>query len=111
MRDREGGEAVPVAEREVLNRYWRSNVKTMAFLLFLWALVSFGCGILFADQLNRWTLLDTGYPLGFWFAQQGSILGFVILLLSYALVMNRTDARHHRELEAVRRGGREDATL
>ena len=111
MGEREGGKTVPVAEREVLNRYWRSNVGTMAVLLLLWAVISFGCGILFADYLNRWNLLDSGYPLGFWFAQQGSILGFVIIILSYALVMNRTDARHHRELESVRRRGKEDASL
>ena len=102
--DGKDGEAMRLAERRVLDRYWRSNVKTMVVLLLLWALVSFGCGILFADHLNQWTLLDTGYSLGFWFAQQGSILGFVIIIFSYALMMNRTDARHHRELESVRHG-------
>ena len=73
----------------------------MSVLLAVWAGVGLGCGILFADALNR--VMLGGFPLGFWFAQQGSIVVFVVLILVYALAMTRLDARHHRELEALRR--------
>ena len=76
----------------------------MAILLFVWALSSFGCAILFADWLNRFNLPFTGFPLGFWFAQQGSIVIFVICILIYCLAMNRLDAKHHAEREAIERG-------
>ena len=63
----------------------------------LWAAAGLGCGILFADKLNEYTLPGTGYPLGFWFAQQGSIIVFVILVLVYALAMNRLDRLHMKQ--------------
>ena len=69
--------------QESLDRYWRSNLRIMAALLALWAFVSLGCGILFADWLNRFHLPFTGFPLGFWFAQQGSIVVFVLCILVY----------------------------
>jgi putative solute:sodium symporter small subunit len=84
-----------------IDRYWRSNVRLMAALLVIWAVVGLGCGVLFADTLNAFRL--GGFPLGFWFAQQGSIIVFVLLILAYGLMMNRLDARHHRELERIRR--------
>ena len=86
---------------KALERYWRDNLKIMAGLLFLWAVVSFGCGILFADWLNQFRLPFTGFPLGFWFAQQGSIATFVICILIYCLAMNWLDRRHHRELQKI----------
>jgi putative solute:sodium symporter small subunit len=89
--------------KEALDRYWRLNLRIMAALLFLWALVSFGCGILIADWLNQFKLPFTGFPLGFWFAQQGSIVVFVICILIYCLAMNRLDAKHHRERVAIER--------
>ena len=79
-----------------LRRYWRRNVTWMIGLLAIWATVSLGCGVLFADQLNARRI--GGFPLGFWFAQQGSILVFVVLILVYAIVMNRLDRRHHDEM-------------
>ena len=85
----------------VLERYWRANLRVMAGLLLVWAGVSFGCGILFADRLNEFRLPFTGFPLGFWFAQQGSIAVFVVCILVYCLAMNRLDRRHHEELAAV----------
>ena len=88
-------------ETAILQSYWRGNLRLMAFLLFIWAAVGLGCGVLFADVLNQYALPGTGYPLGFWFAQQGSILIFVLLILIYALSMNRLDRRHHREREAL----------
>ncbi len=87
-----------------LERYWRSNLRIMSVLLLLWAFVSFGCGILFAEWLNQFNLPGTGFPLGFWFAQQGSIATFVICILIYCIAMNRLDARHHEELETISAG-------
>jgi len=90
--------------QESLDRYWRWNLRVMAALLCVWASVSFGCGILFADWLNQFYLPLTGFPLGFWFAQQGSIVVFVICILIYCLAMNRLDDRHHEERVAIDRG-------
>jgi putative solute:sodium symporter small subunit len=70
----------------------------MLGLLLVWALVGPGLSILFVETLNRVRL--GGFPLGFWFAQQGSILVFVVLIAVYAVVMNRLDDRHRRDLEA-----------
>ena len=83
-----------------IDRYWRKNVSIMISLLVIWAMVGLGCGVLFADFLNNFHL--GGFPLGFWFAQQGSILVFVVIILVYAVLLNRLDARHHRELEQIR---------
>jgi putative solute:sodium symporter small subunit len=80
-------------------RYWRSNLRIMAVLLAVWAFCGLGCGILWADWLNQFHL--GGFPLGFWFAQQGSIVVFVVLILVYALMMGRLDRRHHAELLAI----------
>ena len=87
-----------------LQGYWRRNVRIMVILLFVWAAVGLGAGVLFADRLNAYTLPGTGFPLGFWFAQQGSIIAFVLLILVYCLLMNRIDAEHHKEMEQSRDG-------
>ena len=73
--------------------YWRHNLRLLAVLLLLWALVSFGAGILWAERLNRWTLPGTGFPLGFWFAQQGAIYTFVLIIVVYVVLANRLDRR------------------
>jgi putative solute:sodium symporter small subunit len=101
-----GPSAEPLDEQisDATRRYWRRNVSVMAVLLAVWAVAGLGCGVLFADELNRLHL--GGFPLGFWFAQQGSILVFVALIFLYALILNRLDAEHHRELEAIRRASR-----
>lgn len=80
-----------------LKKFWSGNVRLMLILLAFWALAGLGCGILFADTLNGIKL--GGFPLGFWFAQQGSIIVFVLLILVFCLVMNRRDIKHHQELE------------
>jgi putative solute:sodium symporter small subunit len=64
----------------------------MGILLAVWAFVSFGLGIVFVEPLNRFRI--GGFPLGFWFAQQGSIYVFVVLILVYAVWMDRVDRRH-----------------
>ena len=69
--------------------YWRRNVKLMVILLSIWALVSFGASILFVQPLNNIVIND--FPLGFWFAQQGSIITFVILIGVYVWRMDRMD--------------------
>jgi len=69
--------------------YWRRNLRLMAVLLTIWALVSFGAGILFVDVLNKVSFL--GAPLGFWFAQQGSIVVFVLLIAFYVWRMDKLD--------------------
>ena len=74
-------------------RYWRANLVTLACLLTVWFAVSFGCGVLFCDALNRYRLPGSGYKLGFWFAQQGSIYVFVALIFVYVWRMNRLDKR------------------
>lgn len=83
-----------------IDTYWRANVAIMAVLLLIWAVVGLGCGVLFADKLNA--IRIGGFPLGFWFAQQGSIVVFVVLILVYAVLLNRLDARHHAELVRLR---------
>lgn len=83
-----------------LDRYWKANVWIMRTLLLIWAIVGLGCGILFADKLNMFSI--AGFPLGFWFAQQGSILIFVLLILIYCILMNRLDAKHHEEIQELR---------
>ena len=93
--------ADPEAVAAALKRYWRSNVTIMAVLLTVWAIVGLGCGILFADKLNAYNLPGTGYPLGFWFAQQGSIMVFVLIILIYCILLNRLDNKHHDELEKI----------
>ena len=80
-----------------IDRYWRRNVRIMIVLLVIWAVVGLGGGVLFADKLNSFHI--GGFPLGFWIAQQGSIIVFVVLILIYAILLNRLDASHHRELE------------
>lgn len=71
------------------NEYWRTNLRIILWCLVVWALVSLGAGVLFAPFLNNFHL--GGYPLGFWFAQQGSIYVFIALIFFYAWRMNKVD--------------------
>ena len=71
--------------------YWKKNLQYLLILLSIWFLVSYGAGILFAEYLNNFSL--AGYPLGFWFAQQGAIFTFVILIFVYVWLMNRLDRK------------------
>tara|TARA_B100000927_G_scaffold214707_1_gene175083 strand:+ start:13 stop:267 length:255 start_codon:yes stop_codon:yes gene_type:complete len=69
--------------------YWRKNLKYLIILLSIWFTVSFGFGVILVDQLNTFQFF--GFKLGFWFAQQGSIYVFVILIFVYIFLMNRLD--------------------
>jgi putative solute:sodium symporter small subunit len=69
--------------------YWRRNLKLMVTLLIIWFVVSYGFGILLVNVLNQ--IKIGGFPLGFWFAQQGSIYVFVVLILVYCLQMKKLD--------------------
>ena len=71
------------------NNYWKKNIRYITILLSLWFIVSFGCGILFVEQLNA--IQIGGFKLGFWFAQQGSIFGFVAIIFTYIFLMNKLD--------------------
>lgn len=72
--------------------YWRDNLKIVGVLLSIWFVVSYGAGILFVEQLNHFSL--GGYPLGFWFAQQGAIYVFVVLIFVYTWLMGRLDRKY-----------------
>jgi putative solute:sodium symporter small subunit len=72
-----------------IKNYWKTNLKYLGILLSVWFLVSFGFGILLVDFMNQFQI--GGFKLGFWFAQQGSIYVFVILIFVYVFLMNRLD--------------------
>lgn len=76
-------------------KYWQANIRLVLGCLLVWFFVSFGCGILFVNQLNAFRL--GGYQLGFWFAQQGSIYIFVALIFFYAWRMNQLDRKFNVE--------------
>ena len=78
--------------QSVLKAYWKENLTLMGFLLVIWFSVSFGAGILFRDFLDRWSIGSA--PLGFWFAQQGAIYVFVILIFVYAFMMHRIERKY-----------------
>ena len=71
--------------------YWKTNLKYLVILLTIWFTVSYGFGILLVDTLNQFAL--GGFKLGFWFAQQGAIYVFVLLIFVYIYLMNRLDEK------------------
>ena len=74
------------------NNYWKTNIRYITILLSLWFLVSFGFGIIWSDALDN--IQIGGFKLGFWFAQQGSIFVFVIIIFIYVFLLNRLDKKH-----------------
>lgn len=81
-------------ERSPRQEYWWRNVRTVLVLLAIWFLVSYGFGILLVEPLNRIRLPGSGFQLGFWFAQQGSIYVFVVLVVVYVRIMNALDREY-----------------
>jgi putative solute:sodium symporter small subunit len=72
--------------------YWKENIRYVLILLAIWFLVSYGAGIIFKDSLND--IKIGGFKLGFWFAQQGSMYVFVILIFVYVRLMNKLDKKY-----------------
>jgi len=81
-----------MSQQQQRDAYWKANLRIMAVCLVIWFIVSFGFGVILAEPLDNFSLF--GYPLGFWFAQQGSIYTFLILIFFYAWRMNRLDREH-----------------
>ena len=71
--------------------YWKANIRLLIILLSIWLLIWFGFGIILSDFLDQFSI--GGFKLGFWFAQQGSIYGFVILIFVYVFAMNRIEKK------------------
>lgn len=82
---------LPDMSSEKHKKYWKTNIRYLFILLSIWFLVSFVFGILLVDQLN--TIKIGGFKLGFWFAQQGSIYVFVVLIFVYIRLMNKLDKK------------------
>jgi putative solute:sodium symporter small subunit len=80
--------------QEKMTAYWKRNVRLVATLLAIWWIVSYGAGIIWEDSLNAITIPGTGFHLGFWFAQQGSIYVFVVMIFVYAWLMNKLDKEY-----------------
>lgn len=81
-----------MSKQEHATAYWKENIKYVIILLVIWFAVSYGAGILFKDTLN--TIKIGGFKLGFWFAQQGSMYVFVILIFVYVRLMNKLDKKY-----------------
>lgn len=75
--------------------YWQENLRLIFICLAIWFAVSFGLGLLLVEPLNAIRL--GGYKLGFWFAQQGSIYSFLVLIFWYGAKMNKLDKKYHAE--------------
>ncbi len=85
-------------EKGKLQEYWQTNLKYLVGLLAIWFVVSYGLGIFLAEPLNAIRFPEWsgggGFQLGFWFAQQGSIYTFVVLIFVYVGLMNRLDKKY-----------------
>lgn len=87
--DQHAGEPATGANEQA---YWSQNLRLLWTLMSIWFVVSFGAGILFRDFLDQFAI--GGYPLGFWFAQQGSIYVFIALILFYSIRMKRIERQY-----------------
>ncbi len=79
-------------KQQKASAYWKENLKYLVILLVIWFAVSYGAGIIFKDVLN--TIKIGGFKLGFWFAQQGAIYVFVVLIFVYVRLMNKLDKKY-----------------
>ncbi|TIX51742.1 DUF4212 domain-containing protein [Alteraurantiacibacter aquimixticola] len=91
----EAGDEQATGESAESNAYWAANLKLLGVLMAIWFVVSFGAGILLRDWLDQFML--GGYPLGFWFAQQGSIYVFIALIFYYSFAMRRLERKYDLE--------------
>ena len=82
-----------MSHKEKMKEYWKENLRYLAILLSIWFVVSYVFGILLVEQLN--TIKLGGFKLGFWFAQQGAMYVFVILIFVYVRLMNRLDKKYN----------------
>ncbi|WP_457610963.1 DUF4212 domain-containing protein [Lutibacter sp.] len=82
-------------DKQYQKKYWKNNLKYLTILLSIWFLVSYVFGIILVDTLNK--IKIGGFKLGFWFAQQGSIYVFVILIFVYIKLMNKLDKKYNLE--------------
>ena len=80
--------------------YWKINMRIMSILLLIWFLVSFGFSIVFIDNLNKLNFF--GFKFGFWWAQQGSIFVFVVLVFVYSNLMNKVDQNYQEKMKGRR---------
>ncbi len=80
------------AQNESARSYWRENLRIITTYMVIWFAASYGCGILFVDELDQ--IQFFGFPLGFWFAQQGAIYVFIGLIWAYVFSMNRLDEKY-----------------
>ena len=83
--------------RRNIDKYWKKNIQIVSILLVFWLLVSFGFGIIFADNLDEISFF--GFKLGFWFAQQGSILIFVAIIFIYIRSMKKLDQEFKEDID------------
>jgi putative solute:sodium symporter small subunit len=83
--------------QEAIDAYWRKNIRLKAILLAIWAFVSLGLAIILVEPLNNVEI--GGFPLGFWMAQQGAIITFVVLIFVYAKLMDGNDSQLEAELK------------
>jgi putative solute:sodium symporter small subunit len=81
-----------MSDKSSSNAYWAANIRIITICMVIWALVSFGFGIVLRPLLSGIPI--GGTDLGFWFAQQGSILTFIVLIFFYTWYMNRLDREH-----------------
>ena len=83
--------------RRNIDQYWKKNIQIVSILLVFWFLASFGFGIIFADNLDEISFF--GFKLGFWFAQQGSILIFVAIIFIYIRSMKKLDQEFKEDID------------
>ena len=87
-----GGSGDHNLSEDRFKKYWQENLNLMGILLAIWFIVSYGFGILFRDVLDNFSI--GGAPLGFWFAQQGAIYVFVVLIFVYSAMMHRIEQKY-----------------
>jgi len=94
-------ESRPTGPKKSVSDYWSRNIRRLLVLLSIWFVGSYGLGILLVDELDQFSFF--GVPLGFWFAQQGSIYVFLVLILVYVVSMNRLDDEYESKADASSR--------